>query len=175
MLGGYWIVITGTKELQYWISDSDKERMYSRMKDQEVFGGSGQVWETCMLKVPSDVDYRFVKVDDDTLGNGAKSLSLSYDQTKEEDMHWSFIRADRDALLKACDEASNYMNWAESGTPWTQQQKDDWRNYRQALLDVPETIQAEIDDEENEEVTSVLDIDLDTYVWPTKPELPQVK
>ena len=71
---------------------------------------------------------------------------------------WAELRAARDVKMKEVDKARWDMSWADaSGTPWTQQTKDDWAAYRQALLDVPEN------------VVDITAVDVPTFTWPTKP------
>jgi len=113
-----------------------------------------------VIALPNNVDQNYAYIE-----NGV----LVEDTTLRTAELWEMIRICRDRKLKDCDSAMKYMSWAESGTAWTQQHKDDWRNYRQALLDVPQDIQSDID---SSTIDSVLDINPDSYAWPTKPELP---
>ena len=72
---------------------------------------------------------------------------------------WAELRAARDVKMKEVDRARWDMSWADaSGTAWTQQTKDDWAAYRQALLDVPEN------------VVDITAVDVPTFTWPTKPQ-----
>lgn len=82
---------------------------------------------------------------------------------------WRKVRAERDSLLiEDVDLALKQMQWADAnGAAWTSQQISDWVDYRQDLLDVPETIQALIDGADP--LSDIKDLDFDGYNWPTKP------
>jgi hypothetical protein len=73
---------------------------------------------------------------------------------------WQQIRDKRNNLLcSLVDTQVPYLTW---GT-LTTQEVERYKNYRQALLDVPQNIQAKID---AGEIPSVLDIDVEAYAWP---------
>lgn len=93
------------------------------------------------------------------------------DSVAREEM-WDRVRAIRDNLLSSqVDNARNYMLWADAaGSAWSAGKKEDWAEYRQALCDMPQTIQDMIDDPENP-LEDIKDLDLEALEWPEAPEL----
>lgn len=78
--------------------------------------------------------------------------------TKAQEEKWAKLRAIRDIKLADVDKARYNMVWAEqTDSPWTQEEKDAWVEYRQALLDVPASV---------EDIDA---LDIDAFSWPTKP------
>lgn len=77
-----------------------------------------------------------------------------------EETNLKAIRALRAPKLVEVDDARNYMIWAEAaGTPWTVEKKEEWADYRQALLNITEEVNLET-------------VDVEAIVWPAKPSLP---
>lgn len=77
-----------------------------------------------------------------------------------EDRNLEAIRILRNPKLTEVDDARNYMIWADAaGSPWTAEKKEEWADYRQALLDITEEVDLET-------------VDVGAIVWPEKPSLP---
>lgn len=89
------------------------------------------------------------------MGERYRKLDAEY-EVEFEDLHdeeieqkWADIRAERDARLAACD-------WTQLvDAPMNISKKQEWRDYRQALRDVPQNI---------------FDINEQEAQWPEKPE-----
>lgn len=79
----------------------------------------------------------------------------------EEEKKWFFIRQKRHELLVIhVDQHINYVVFGDiSGDKLNK-----LKTYRQQLLDVPQDIQTKID---SGEISSILEIDIETYPWPT--------
>lgn len=151
--------IVATRENPPRVIAKASDSYFSEMSDKRIVAASGADNEQALLELPEGVDENFLKVVDDGLGNGLDSLSLTTDTQAKETAAWAALRKARNEKLLDCDEARNYMIWAEySDTPWGQGKKDNWRLYRQALLELPEN------------TTDVLSFDYEND-WPVKPQL----
>lgn len=123
----YLIVETYSKRLmgqQEWGGDS---------RHQEVICAKGAGNEQCLLEV-LEGDPAYQSIEDDEEGNGAESLSLSYDSDAHDAAEFARLRAERDAKLVACD-------WTQlTDVALTETQVGNWATYRQELRDLPANV-----------------------------------
>lgn len=105
--------------------------------NQSKFGGPwGWPEHTVHLEIPSDIDPDVIATTPYTTSSGVQTFSIVVDnnlvQAKKERL-WNILREERNRRLTQSD-------WTQvNDAPLTQEQKDQWKAYRQALRDFPST------------------------------------
>jgi hypothetical protein len=94
--------------------------------NQAKFGGpNGDSSLTQHVAVPNGMDPMFVSCDE--------NYTITEDTEAKDEAKWNEIRGKRNQMLTACD-------WTQvADAPLTQNEKDQWVAYRQALRDLPQT------------------------------------
>ena len=131
---------------QWQIKDKETDQVIYRYEADESWQGKGKFgWQW------DDPDQERV------VHEAVPQETLSEEAQQQK---WDQLRAQRNAkLITDIDETKKYMDWDEiAGTPWSTEDKAAWAAYRQDLLDVPN------------DVSDIDALDLESFVWPEKPE-----